>query len=110
MAEDFGGHFDGSIGVMVTGEIWAADGSHPAVVQFLRTNDSMLLRESRDRSSPAKCGPASGRFVLLKDVFAVFQAGEHPYQTGSAPVRIKDPDCKPLVAEFFDEIRTALRV
>ena len=104
MAEDFAGHFDGSIGLMVTGEIRAADGSHPLSVQFFRMNDSMLLGESGDRPSPVKYDPATGRFVLFTDVFAAFQSGEGPYQTGSAQVRIEAPACKPLVVQFFDEI------
>lgn len=92
---------------MVAGEILAADGSRPASVQFFRINNSMLLGESRDRSSPVKYGPYPGCCGLFKDVFAVFQAGDAPYQTVRAQVRSKAPDRKPLVVQFLDEVRVA---
>jgi hypothetical protein len=103
------GHGDGFTFVMVTGEIRAADGSHPRTVSFFRTNDSMLLGTEQDYSEPLMYDQQSGRFVFLTSIFAAYSSGGDkpepgPYQTGSARIRVEAPGFKPLVVQFFDEM------
>ncbi len=103
------GHGDGSTDVMVTGEIRAADGSHPKAVGFYRTNDAMLMGTKLDYAEPLMYDQQSGRFVFLTKVFAAYWMGDGqpeagPYQTGSAQIRVEAPGFKPLVVQFFDEL------
>lgn len=103
------GHGDGSVEVMVTGEIRGADGSHPKTVGFFRTNDAMLMGTTQNVSEPVMYDHQSGRFVFLTSVFAAFNSEDDqpylgPFQTGSAQVRIEAPGFKPLVVQFFDEM------
>jgi hypothetical protein len=103
------GHADGLVKVMVTGEIRAADGSHPNEVRFFRTNDSMLLGTQANYSVPLMYNREGGRFIFLTEVFAAFSVGKGdresgPYQTGSAQIRIEAPGLKPMTVQFFDEM------
>ncbi len=102
------GHLDGTIDVMVTGEIRGADGSRPKTIGFYRTNDAMLLGTKQDNSEPLMYNRQSGRFVFLTCVFAACmkedQLDSGPYQTGSAQIRVEAPGFKPLVVQFFDEM------
>ena len=102
------GHGDGFTDILITGELRFADGGHPDKVQFLRTNDSMLLGERHHLPMPLKYDAMTGRFVLRTSVFAAYDTGKPPepgpYQTGSAQVRIESPKSAPLVVQFFDEM------
>ena len=109
LSKTVAGHGDGSVSVMVTGEIRGAEGSHPKTVAFYRMNDAMLLGTKQDYSEPLLYDHQSGRFVFLTDVFAAYSSGEDqpepgPYQSGSAQIRVEAPGFKPLVVQFFDEM------
>lgn len=103
------GHGDGFTPVMVTGEIRGEEGTHPKVVHFFRTNDSMLLGSKQNYKEPVIYDPTNGRFVFLTTVFAAYSTGNDqvepgPYQTGSAQIRVEAPGFEPIVIQFFDEI------
>lgn len=102
------GHGDGITDILVTGELILDDGTHPAEVQFVRTNDHMLMGESRKLLMPLKYDAATGRFVFRDSIFAAYAIGKTPepgpYQTGSSQIRIESSDCVPLVVQFFDEM------
>ena len=103
------GHGDGFTSVLVTGEIRGKDGSHPKVVRFFRTNDSMLLGSKQNYQEPVIYNAKNGRFVFATTVFAAYSTGNDqpkpgPYQTGSAQISVESPGFKPLVLQFFDEI------
>lgn len=101
-------HGDGVTPILVTGELRFADGGHPQEVRFFRSNDGMLLGESRHDAVPLKYDVATGRFVLRAIVFGAYNSGKSaesgPYQTGSAQIRIESRDGEPLVIQFFDEM------
>ncbi len=103
------GHGDGYTWVMVTGEILGTDGTHPEIVQFYRSNDSMLLGSKQNYQEPVMYNASTGRFVFLTTVFAAYCTGDDqaepgPYQTGSAQISIEAPGFNPLVVQFFDEM------
>jgi hypothetical protein len=94
---------------MVTGEIRGKDGTHPKLVHFFKTNDSMLLGSKQNHQQPLIYDSTNGRFVFLTSVFAAYSTGNDqtepgPYQTGSAQIRIEAPGFKSLVVQFFDEM------
>ncbi len=91
------GHGDGFTPVMVTGEIRGMDGTLPEIVQFYRTNDSMLLGSKQNYQQSVMYDARTGRFVFLTLVFAAHslrndQAEPGPYQTGSVQIRIEARD------------------
>lgn len=104
MDRGYNGHGDGCTPVVITGTLKRADGSAVKNPRFFGTNDRYLLGRSEKNPEPIKYNPTTGRFVFYTEVFAAYQEGPGPYQTGSAETLIESDNTEPLTVQFYDEM------